>query len=118
MLADSRLPQSSDACGDEPSSASTAPDCLTCGCCCAWSETWPVLIGDRDGEGIPEDLIDLDNERMQSYGNRCSALEGKIGCRVGCSVYAVRPLVCREFQAGSDDCLMVRCELKLDPLAA
>jgi hypothetical protein len=71
-------------------------------------------MGPRDGEGIPEDLIDLDNERMQSYGHRCAALEGEIGRHVGCSVYGKRPLVCREFQAGSDDCLMVRRQFGRD----
>ena len=43
--------------------------------------------------------------------NRLRALEGEIGVCVGCSVYATRPLVCREFQAGSADCLMVRRKL-------
>lgn len=86
----------------------SVPDCLVCGCCCAWSETWPVLMGARDGEGIPDELIDFDNQRMQSWGHRCAALEGVLGVKVGCSVYANRPLVCREFQAGSADCLMVR----------
>lgn len=90
------------------------PDCQSCGGCCAWSETWPVLMGPGDGAGIPEDLIDVENERMQSYGHRCAALEGEIGRQVGCSVYDRRPLVCREFQAGSDDCLMVRQALGLD----
>ncbi len=85
-----------------------APDCLVCGGCCAWSETWPVLLGARDGEGIPDELIDFDNQRMQSWGHRCAALEGELGCRVDCSVYLDRPLVCREFQAGSADCRMVR----------
>jgi len=73
-----------------------------------------VLMGPGDGAGIPEDLIDVDNERMQSYGHRCAALEGEIGKHVGCSVYGKRPLVCREFQAGSDDCQMVRQALGLD----
>lgn len=77
-----------------------------------------MLIGDRDGEGIPEDLIDFANRRMQSYGNRCAALEGEIGCRVECSVYENRPLVCREFQAGSEDCKMVRRLFRLDPVVA
>ena len=89
----------------------SVPDCLVCGGCCAWSETWPVLMGARDGEGIPDELIDFDNQRMQSWGHRCAALEGVLGCKVGCSVYVNRPLVCREFQAGSADCLMVRRKL-------
>jgi Fe-S-cluster containining protein len=83
-------------------------DCLACGACCAYSASWPALIGDGDGAGIPEEFIDFENRRMQCYGDRCSALEGEIGRRAGCSVYENRPLVCREFQAGSDDCIMVR----------
>lgn len=88
-------------------------DCLACGACCAYSETWPAFIGEGDGDGIPEDLIDFERERMQSYGHRCAALVGEIGSRALCSVYARRPLVCREFQAGSDDCSMVRCSFGL-----
>jgi len=67
-----------------------------------------VFIGDGDSQGIPEDLIDFEHGRMLSHGNRCAALEGTLSETVSCSVYANRPLVCREFQAGSADCLMVR----------
>jgi Fe-S-cluster containining protein len=73
-----------------------------------------VLIGEGDGEGIPEELIDLDNERMLCHGKRCAALVGSIGTRAVCSVYASRPLVCREFQQGSEDCIMVRRSFRLD----
>ena len=83
-------------------------DCISCGACCAYSASWPAFIGDGDGAGIPDDLIDFENSSMQCNGDRCSALEGEIGRSAGCSVYAHRPLVCREFQAGSDDCIMVR----------
>ena len=90
-------------------------DCLACGACCAFSESWPAFIGDGDGEGIPDELIDFERERMQCYGDRCSALVGEIGSRAQCSVYDNRPLVCREFQPGSEDCIMVRRQFKLDP---
>jgi Fe-S-cluster containining protein len=83
-------------------------DCKSCGACCAYSESWPALIGDGDGAGIAEELIDFEQARMRSYGNRCAALVGEIGIRAHCSVYANRPLVCSEFQSGSDDCIMVR----------
>jgi hypothetical protein len=76
-------------------------------------DSWPAFIGDRDGAGIPEELIDFEHARMLCHGNRCSALEGTPGHRAQCSVYAVRPLVCREFQAGSDDCIMVRRSFNL-----
>jgi Fe-S-cluster containining protein len=61
-----------------------------------------------DGEGIPDELIDFEHGRMLCHGNRCSALVGKLGSRAQCSVYQNRPLVCREFQPGSEDCLTVR----------
>ena len=83
-------------------------DCLSCGVCCACSESWPAFIGDGDGAGIPDEFIDFDHERMLCFGDRCSALVGEIGRRVECSVYPDRPLVCREFQPGSQDCVMVR----------
>ncbi|MDT3735945.1 MAG: YkgJ family cysteine cluster protein [Denitratisoma sp.] len=100
--------------GSVSASASEIPDCVACGGCCAWSETWPVLMGEGDGAGIPDDLIDVEQWRMQSWGHRCAALEGELGCRVRCTVYENRPLVCREFQAGSDDCHMVRRALRLE----
>ena len=89
-------------------------DCQTCGLCCAYSESWPVFIGEGDGKGIPDEFVDFENRRMLSYGNRCTALEGKLGCQVSCSVYEKRPLVCREFQAGSEDCIMVRDSFKAE----
>ncbi|MEK7439019.1 MAG: YkgJ family cysteine cluster protein [Pseudomonadota bacterium] len=83
-------------------------DCLACGACCAYSESWPVFIGDGDAAGIPDELIDIEHGRMLCHGNRCSALLGDIGGRAHCGVYVNRPLVCREFQSGSEDCIMVR----------
>ena len=88
-------------------------DCLACGACCAYAESWPTFIGDGDSDGIPDELIDFDHRRMLTHGKRCSALVGEIGNRAQCSVYASRPLVCREFQAGSDDCIMVRHSFNL-----
>lgn len=83
-------------------------DCVSCGACCAYSQSWPAFIGSGDDEGIPDEFIDFENARMLCFGDRCSALTGEIGSRAECGVYAHRPLVCREFQAGSDDCIMVR----------
>ena len=83
-------------------------DCLSCGACCAYSESWPTFVGDADSEGIPDELINFDYERMQCYSDRCSALVGEIGREAQCSVYENRPLVCREFQPGSEDCIIVR----------
>jgi Fe-S-cluster containining protein len=88
-------------------------NCLACGACCAYLDSWPVFIGDGDGAGIPDELIDFEHQRMLCHGNRCAALVGELGNRAACSVYAQRPLVCREFQAGSEDCVMVRRSFNL-----
>ncbi len=99
----------------EHGDALMAFDCLACGACCAYSESWPAFIGDGDGAGIADDLIDCDHARMLCFGNRCAALTGEIGIRAACSVYKNRPLVCREFQPGSEDCIMVRGRFGLPP---
>ncbi|MGY0778093.1 YkgJ family cysteine cluster protein [Azospirillum argentinense] len=87
------------------------PDCESCGACCAYSWEWPTFIGDWDGEEIMEHL--KEDGRMRCNGNRCAALMGTLGESVFCSVYEHRPLVCREFTAGSDACHTVRSQLGL-----
>ena len=88
-------------------------DCLACGACCAYSAAWPVFIGEGDAADIPAQLVDFEHGRMRCHGNRCAALAGEPGSRAYCTIYAARPLVCREFQAGSEDCLMVRRSFNL-----
>ena len=96
--------------GDEPAEGGV-PDCQSCGACCSYSWEWPALIGDWDGDGIVEHM--KEDGRMRCNGNRCAALMGTLGDSVFCSVYENRPLVCREFTAGSDACHTVRAQLGL-----
>jgi Fe-S-cluster containining protein len=93
-------------------------DCQTCGACCAYSHDWPELGDDPDGNDIPIDLIDCDVGRMKCDGDRCIALKGVIGVSVSCSVYAVRPAVCREFDPTKRmrDCNLVRAWHGLPPM--
>jgi Fe-S-cluster containining protein len=99
-------------------------DCQACGACC-------VHLGGYDGNGY----VYLDRQeavRMrrlglpvveQALGSKCLAaaphdgawgypacvaFEGDVGGRCGCSVYADRPSVCREFSSGSDVCREAR----------
>lgn len=83
-------------------------DCQQCGACCAYSADWPVLIGEGDGAELPARFVDRTRGAMRCDGDRCTALAGAIGGRVRCTVYAYRPLVCRELQAGDDDCIAAR----------
>lgn len=72
-----------------------------------------MLLGPGDGAGIPAHFIE--DGRMRCDGDRCTALAGTLGVEVGCRVYEDRPLVCREFTAGSDDCLALRRVFGFDP---
>ena len=90
----------------------TAFDCQTCGACCATSAEWPRFSLETDAEiaRIPLALIDDSQGRMRCDGDRCLALRGKIGAHATCSIYAIRPIVCRDCQPGDPECLIARAK--------
>ncbi len=96
-----------------------ASPCLTCGACCDYSDLWPRFSLETDAElaKIPEQFIDVRGSGMRCTGHRCMALTGKIGEAVACSIYAVRPLVCRACEVGDDACTMARIRHGLEPFA-
>jgi Fe-S-cluster containining protein len=77
-------------------------DCTTCGACCTLKvkrlpgETWP--------KGWPVKRRVIQKEEFEP----CPFLEGCIGQKVHCTVYDQRPQVCRQFEAGSEVCLLAR----------
>ena len=84
-------------------------DCQSCGACCV--EAGRVEV--RPDEEIPRRLLDQrpghETRIMARHmGGRCKALQGVIGCQVGCGIYANRPSVCQRFQAGSEGCRAAR----------
>lgn len=104
--------------------------CLGCGACCAqfrvsfyWSEA-DSAVGGR----TPAELsVRLSPHRVAMLGTekhppRCAALEGEIGNRVCCTIYATRPSPCREFRASwvdggrSERCDQARAAHGLPPL--
>jgi uncharacterized protein len=104
--------------------------CLDCGACCAhfrvsfyWAEA------DRAAGGLtPAELsVQLTPHRAAMRGTetfppRCVALEGKIGERVHCTIYPLRPSPCRDFRASwsdgarSEPCDRARAAHGLPPL--
>lgn len=79
--------------------------CITCGACCAyfrasfyWTESDLVT-----SEGVPHELTDhLQTHFLVMKGTnccnpRCVALQGIIGAKVHCDIYAQRSSVCRNF---------------------
>ncbi|SIQ68901.1 hypothetical protein SAMN05880582_10331 [Rhizobium sp. RU20A] len=85
-------------------------DCQSCGACCAYSEDWPrfSLETDEELDRIPEALVAEDLGGMRCPDNRCAALSGEIGKHVACTIYEIRPIVCRTCMPGDPECLMAR----------
>jgi hypothetical protein len=92
--------------------------CQTCGACCSTSREWPRFSLEVEAELdlIPEVLINDDLSGMRCEGDRCLALSGKVGVWTACSIYEVRPLVCRACQPGDEECLLARAKHGLVPL--
>ncbi len=90
-------------------SVSDSP-CQSCGACCGYSANWPRFTIEDDAALalIPEALVNDRLSGMRCDGDRCAALTGKIGEATACSIYAVRPEVCRTCEPGDAECAMAR----------
>ncbi|MDP9838367.1 Fe-S-cluster containining protein [Neorhizobium huautlense] len=91
-------------------------DCQSCGACCSYSSEWPrfTLETDEALDRIPEKLVAADGRGMRCEGERCSALSGQVGVGASCTIYEVRPDVCRACNPGDDECRMARAAFGLD----
>jgi Fe-S-cluster containining protein len=84
-------------------------DCQSCGACCSYKWSWPVLKKDRsDAVKIPKEMLREDYPLMKTKNSRCVALEGTVGKCVSCKIYNGRPDACRKFLPGSFLCLEAR----------
>jgi Fe-S-cluster containining protein len=92
--------------------------CQSCGACCAYSREWPRFSteDDADLERIPPALVDEGLGRMRCNGDRCAALVGDVGVATACSIYALRPQVCRTCLPGDDACAVARRRFGLAPV--
>jgi Fe-S-cluster containining protein len=94
--------------------------CRSCGACCAFSKEWPRFSTEEDADldRIPPAFVDDTRGRMRCDGNRCTALVGEVGVATRCSVYAMRPEVCRTCLPGDHACRMARLAFGLPPIPA
>ena len=84
---------------------SDATTCMQCGACCAcFRVAFPCQeTDDVVGGLVPLGLtLRLDVRRRVMMGTaghtpRCTALEGQVGTRVRCGIYAQRPSTCHAF---------------------
>ncbi|MFT4000379.1 MAG: YkgJ family cysteine cluster protein [Rhizobium sp.] len=90
-------------------------DCQTCGACCSFSSDWPRFSTETDAhlDSLPPHFVAEDEQGMRCYGARCSALEGRVGSSTSCSIYDLRPDVCRACTPGDGACLQARSSFGL-----
>ncbi len=102
----------------DPANDNDSP-CQSCGACCSYSENWPRFTIEDDAalDLIPQKFVNDRLSGMRCDGNRCSALSGKIGEATSCTIYAVRPEVCRTCMPGDPECAMARKRHGLPVLA-
>jgi uncharacterized protein len=84
--------------------------CQSCGACCDTSREWPRFSTEDDEAlaKIPIALVDPGLGRMACDGERCAALVGVVGTATRCSIYHIRPDVCRACLPGDDACTIAR----------
>ena len=84
--------------------------CRACGACCAYSAEWPRfgLETEEQIEAIPREYVDDARGTIRCVGNRCIALQGEVGVATLCTLYAVRPEVCRACLPGDEACAIAR----------
>ncbi|NJD19361.1 MAG: YkgJ family cysteine cluster protein [Gemmatimonadetes bacterium] len=105
----------------QPPTQEMALDCVACGACCHGSH---VTLDARDvarfvSAGRPElarwpHARRCDGELVLTSrrGRRCRHLEG-----TRCGIYPIRPEACREFPAGSENCIAARAERGISVVA-
>lgn len=100
-------------------------DCTTCGACCvnpnenqAEVYRWYLEVADTkllNKQDLVKRLVVHDERgvphlRLDPQSQRCVALKGKLGARVQCTIYELRPRGCRMLMPGDEKCLVARRE--------
>lgn len=105
-------------------------DCQACGaCCCNTDENRAEKYVDyveiteraplRKHPALLRRLTVLNAKgerhmRLRGAEQRCAALQGRLGERVSCSIYELRPAACRRVKPGSRECRRDRRERGID----
>lgn len=74
------------------------------------------MESDEQLDRIPETLVAADLSGMRCENDRCLALAGVVGEGASCTIYELRPMVCRECQPGDPECDLARRTHGMDPL--
>jgi uncharacterized protein len=94
----------------------STPDCQTCGACCATFDVWLSDEETARFEASPRlsrltvlyQRPGLSGRFLRREAGRCASLRGRLGEQCRCEIYADRPSLCRQFEAGSPECFEAR----------
>ena len=91
-------------------------DCRTCGACCR-EAFHTVEVGKREvfAQKHPELLTLIDGRLNLPRGEGSCACLTKDSAGYSCTAYLDRPRSCRDFERGSENCLLARRRVKLTP---
>jgi len=113
----------------KPKAPPVVYDCVACGACCYnpndnrdlnYIDYIEIEMDDRimRKPDLVRRLVVLDDDLIPHMKldrhQRCSALTGRLGVKVGCSIYHDRPDICKRFTAGSKKCKELRKERGVD----
>ena len=114
-----------------PEAGRQAYDCQACGACCCnpdenRSERYVDYVEVTKRSALAKHprllarltVLNAKGERhmrLKGAEQRCAALEGKLGDRVSCTIYDLRPAGCRAVIPGSKECKRDRRERGIDP---
>ncbi len=91
-------------------------DCLVCGACCR-EAYHAVEVGRRDPfvRSHPECLVEVEGRlNIPRRDGICACLVPGDGAWP-CAVYDLRPRTCRDFEVGSDNCVIARQRMGITP---
>jgi len=105
-----------------PSNAS--PDCLSCGACCRTGHDGRILVPEADlvrwraaGRDDLAEAVQPGHFGCVGFATRadgsCVHL-GTVESANACQIYEIRGTTCRDFEAGSEQCLEFRRDAGLD----
>ncbi len=102
-------------------------DCLQCGACC-YQRPGTILVPEADlvrfkGAGRDDILAQLEPGHFSQMAFKmneqgCCVFHGREGAPHECQIYEERGTTCRQFEAGSQQCLEFRRDRGIDPPAA
>ena len=96
--------------------ASDTELCTSCGACCAFSKEWPRFSVEPEADILAIPAAFVGERGMRCKGDRCSALDGDVGVETSCTIYDLRPEVCRSCQPGDAECNIARKKFGLAAL--